>query len=182
MKKFLLISSSILAALVALLTLTSGTAQAKTRLATSSTSTVAAGAYLIDVTLSSNPPYVDQPFTVTVTPHDNSLALSGKVIAEPGLGTDAVNIPTTLQSLTGKPGILTASVHIPVRGAWNIVIQLNGPKGSGQASIAVTVGAPGAMAPWLAWLIGASPLLFIAIWIWHQRRYRRSLQAQAQHV
>jgi ABC-type xylose transport system permease subunit len=32
---------------------------------------------------------------------------------------------------------------------------------------------------WLAWTIGSIPLLFIAFWIWHQRRYRKKLELQS---
>lgn len=139
------------------------------------TDTVAAGAYIINVNLSKDPPYVDEAFDVTIVPHNSSQKLSGKVIIQPGPGTDGTEIPTTLRAIEDQEGSLRASVHIPVQGAWNIVVQLNGPQGPGQASIPVIAGAPGAMPPWLAWLIGASPLIFIAIWIATQHRYRRSL-------
>lgn len=156
-----------------LLILMAGSASAASKPAR--TDTVAAGAYIINVNLSKDPPYVDEAFDVTIVPHNSSLKLSGKVIMQPGRGTDGIEIPTTLQAVGDKGGSLRASVHIPVQGAWNIVVQLEGPQGPGHASIPVTVGAPGAMQPWLAWLIGASPLVFIAVWIATQHRYRRSL-------
>ncbi|GLV59076.1 hypothetical protein KDH_59040 [Dictyobacter sp. S3.2.2.5] len=158
---------------ISLLILLAGSASAASKPAR--TDTVAAGAYIVNVSLSKDPPYVDEAFDVTVVPHNSAQKLTGKVIVQPGPGTNGAEIPTTLQAVGGKDDSLRASVHIPVQGAWNIIVQLDGPQGSGHASIAVTVGAPGAMQPWLAWLIGASPLVFIAIWIGTQHRYRHSL-------
>jgi hypothetical protein len=182
MGKILRILGSIATVLTICLLLAPDSVQAHADLTAVQASTISTGPYIIDVTLSKNPPYVDQPFTITVTPHNGALKLDGKVIMKPGSGTDAVNIPTTLKPSNNAAGTLTANVQLPVRGAWNIVIQLQGPSGPGQGSISVTAGAPGAMAPWLAWLIGASPLLFITAWIWHQHRYRRSLELQAQET
>ncbi len=97
------------------------------------------------------------------------------MIASPGLGTDGVDLHTPLSSNGDARGTLKSSIHIPVRGAWNIIIRVEGGRGIGKASIPVTVGAPGAMAPWLAWLIGSSPLAIIAVFVWLQHRYRQRL-------
>ncbi len=155
------------------LIVTTGIANANSKPALSQT--VSAGSYIITINVSKSPPFTGQPFDVTIVPHDASLKLSGKVIMEPGSGTDGVNIPTTLKTLGDNTGTLQATVQIPVRGAWNIAVDLNGPQGSGQASVAVTVGSPGAMPPWIAWTIGASPLIIIAFWVTKQHRYRRKL-------
>ncbi|GCE27429.1 hypothetical protein KDA_29130 [Dictyobacter alpinus] len=161
-----------------ILLLTTGIAQAadtQNRLQVARTDTVSAGPYIIAVNLSKDPPFVDEQFDITIVPRDASLKLSGKVIMRPGPGTNGINLPTQLTPVGDGKGSLKANVHIPVQGAWDIVTQLNGPKGPGEAKIQVVVGAPGAMPPWLAWLIGASPLVFIAFWIIHQHRYRQSL-------
>ncbi len=50
---------------------------------------------------------------------------------------------------------------------------------AGQASFPITVAAPGAMPIWLGWLIGLTPLVGVAWLVWHQRRYRQKLLAQA---
>ena len=176
MRTFLRIAASVGLALLLLLLIAPAGVLAESQPA--STQTVAAGPYAIDVSLSQDPPFVDQPFDVIVRPHSGSLQLKGEVIASPGLGTDGVDLHTPL-SLTGdKKGTLKSTIHIPVRGAWNIVIQVDGGQGVGKASIPVTVGAPGAMAPWLAWLIGSSPLAIIAVCVWLQHRYRQRLIAQ----
>ncbi len=163
--------------LLLLLLLNSGTAWASTGPA--STSTVAAGAYIIDVSLSQTPPYADQPFTVTVQSHNHTLKLHGNIVAQPGLGTDATPLTTPLTAMPNSSGTLSANVRVPVRGAWNITVHLDGPQGSGVASVTVDAGAPGAMPFWLAWTIGSIPLFFIAFWLWHQHRYRKKIEPQS---
>jgi hypothetical protein len=158
-------------ALLTFLLLTSA-ATTTTNEAPASTQTLAAGAYIVDISLSQNPPQVDTPLDVTVAPHDKSLHLQGYLTAEPGLGTDATPLRFTLSE---RNGLLRATMHMPVRGAWNIVVTLNGPRGQGTSQMAVTVAAPGAIPVWLGWLIGASPLALLAFWIWRQHLYKRSL-------
>lgn len=138
------------------------------------TETLMAGPYVIDVNLYQDPPMTDQSVQVTVVPHDSGLHLSGRILEVPGLGTDAVELHAQL-SPAGQTSTLSGSIRMPVRGAWNIVVQLNGPKGAGQASFPITVAAPGAMPIWLGWLIGLTPLLGVAWLVWHQRRYRKKL-------
>ncbi len=146
------------------------------------TQTLAVGPYIVDVTLSQDPPSVDTPFSLTVTPHDRSLRLQGQVTAAPGLGTDAVPLHFALTASGDASGTLQGTVRVPVRGAWNLVLNLSGPQGSGSGQVAVTVAAPGAIPFWLAWVIGSSPLLLIAFWIWRQRRYKRSLLAASERL
>jgi hypothetical protein len=139
------------------------------------TTTLIAGPYTIDVSLSQNPPFTDQPFEVTVGMHGSNEQLSGLLIAEPGLGTDAVRLQTPLRPLAGSAGKISGSLHLPVQGAWELVIEVNGRQGSGTASTEITVGAPGAIPPWVAWLIALTPLILIVWWVHRQRRYRRNL-------
>jgi hypothetical protein len=139
------------------------------------TETLAAGPYIIDVNLYQDPPYTDQPLQIGVVPHDSTLRLSGQIVAQPGLGTDATELRAKLTPTDDGHGTLEGTISLPVQGAWHLVIQLDGPRGSGSEGLDVTVGAPGAMPAWLAWLIGSSPLVGIALWIWHQHEYRRRL-------
>ncbi len=176
MQTFLRIAASMGLAFLLLLLIMPKNVRAESQPA--STQTVAAGPYAIDVSLSQDPPFVDQPFDVVVRSHDGPLQLKGEVIASPGLGTDGVDLHTPLSPTGDNKGTLKSSIHIPVRGAWNIIIQVEGGQGAGKASIPVTAGAPGAMAPWLAWLIGSSPLAIIAVCVWFQHRYRQRLIAQ----
>lgn len=141
-----------------------------------STQTLAAGPYIIDFSLSQNPPPVDTPLEATVVPHNSSLHLQGYITVEPGLGTDATPARFNLTATGGANGALQTTLHMPVRGAWNIVITLTGPQGQGTSQVAVTAAAPGAIPVWLGWLIGASPLALVAFWIWRQHLYKRSLQ------
>jgi hypothetical protein len=142
------------------------------------TETLMAGPYLVNVNLYQYPPMTDQSVEVTVVPQQSNLHLSGLILMKPGLGTDAVELRSHL-SPSGPSGTLVGSIRMPVRGAWNIVIQLNGPQGAGQASFPIVVAAPGAIPIWLGWLIALTPLLGIAWLIWHQRRYRKKLLARA---
>jgi hypothetical protein len=165
-------SLSQLALLIAMFVAASGSALASTP---AHSVTVAAGPYIVDVNFMQYPPYVDQPLALTVVPHDHNLKLQGRIVAQPGLGTDAVPLHFNLSATGDQSGTLAGSIHMPVKGAWQIIIELNGPKGSGSGSVNVTVGAPGAMPFWLAWLIGSTPLLGVACWIWLQHRYRNKL-------
>jgi hypothetical protein len=143
--------------------------------APASTQTLAAGPYIVDFNLYQNPPPADAPLEVAVVPHNSSLHLQGYLTVEPGLGTDATPLRFNLTATGGTNGALQATIRMPVRGAWNIVITLTGPQGQGSSQVAVTAAAAGAMPVWLAWLIGACPLLLIAFWIWRQHLYKRSL-------
>jgi hypothetical protein len=141
------------------------------------TETLAVGPYRVDVNLYQDPPITDRPVKVTVVPHDAHLWLSGFIIVLPGLGTDAVPIPSALTRV-GQTYTLAGTIHMPVRGAWEVQVQLDGPRGQGEAVFPITVAAPGATPVWLAWVIGLSPLLVIVWLTWHQSRYRRVLLLQ----
>ena len=92
-----------------------------------STQTLLAGPYIIDVNLYQDPPVADQSSEITVVPLEASLRLSGRVIMMPGLGTDAVELHSNLVPLD-QTNTLVGTIRMPVRGAWQIVIQLNGPR------------------------------------------------------
>jgi hypothetical protein len=143
-----------------------------------STKSLFAGPYIIDVNLYQDPPVTDQSSEVTVVPHEENLRLYGRILMVPGLGTDAVELHSNLVPVS-QTNTLVGTLRMPVRGAWQIVIQLNGPRGAGEASFSVRVAGPGAMPFWMAWLIALTPLLGIAWMIWHQRRYRENLLVQS---
>jgi hypothetical protein len=90
------------------------------------TVTLAAGPYIVDVNLYEDPPVTDQSVEVTVIPHESGLRLSGRILMAPGLGTDAVELHTQLSPM-GRSNTLLGAVRMPVRGAWQIMIQLDGP-------------------------------------------------------
>jgi len=173
MRKALCIGAHFMLAFVALLVLTSGVALAQGRPAR--TETLTAGPYVVDVNLSQDPPQAEQPLELTVVPHDSSVQLSGRVVVQPGFGIDATEMHANLKPATGEPGTLEGAISLPVRGSWQIIIELDGPRGPGMASFLVTVAVPGAFQVWLGWLIGLLPLVGAAWLIWQQRRYRRTL-------
>jgi hypothetical protein len=142
------------------------------------TVTLAAGPYIVNVNLYQDPPVTDQSVEVTVVPQESGIQLSGRIVMMPGLGTDAVELHSQLSPM-GQTSTLVGSVRMPVRGAWQIVVQLSGPRGAGEASFPVTVAGPGAIPVWLGWLIALTPMLGIAWLLWHQFRYRQKLVAHA---
>jgi hypothetical protein len=134
-----------------------------------------AGSYAIEVQMSQSAPQADQPFTVLVLPQERRLHLSGQIVEMPVNGTDAANVSIPLVS---QKNVLKGTLHIPVRGFWHLVLQVNGPRGSGSATIPVVVTAPGAMPIWLAWSIGSLPALGLLWWIIRQRKYQRVLRSK----
>ena len=136
--------------------------------------TLSAGPYTIVAVLSSQPPIVGQDFTVTVTHHE-ATPLSGMLVAQPGPGTDAIPVHRAFVAASGNMHVLTDTLNLVVRGAWTIVINLNGPRGRGSASFDVTVTAPNAIPPWLGWTIGLLPLIGCAWLIRQQWQYRNTL-------
>ena len=136
--------------------------------------TLTAGPYTLVVDLSDDPPIVDQNFTLTIHSQE-ATSLSGTLTAQPGPGTDAIPAHASLTQDTGNTHTLTGTLHLVVRGVWNIIVDVNGPRGHGSATLDVTVTAPNAMPPWLGWIIGLLPLIGCVWLIWQQWRYRNTL-------
>ena len=136
--------------------------------------TLTAGPYTVGVDFSTDPPIVDQDFTLTIR-NNASIPLTGTLIAQPVFGTDAIPVHTPLTHENGHTGVLTGTLHLVVRGAWNIIVDLNGPRGRGSATLAVTVTAPNAMPAWIGWIIGLLPLVGCVWLIWQQWHYRNTL-------
>ncbi len=136
--------------------------------------TLTIGPYTAVMQLSNDPPQIETPLQVTLLLREKG-HFSGQLIAQPGQGTNAVPVHTNLAPDQQAPNILRGSIYLPVRGAWHLLINLNGPQGPGTASTDLTVSAPNAMPAWLGWLIGLSPLLGSAWFARQQWRYRRKL-------
>ena len=132
-----------------------------------------AGPYVIVLNLFQDPPEVEQPLNVSVVCCVDA-HLSGRIIGIPGLGTDGVIVRANLTP-DAQPETLVGSIRLPVRGAWHLVVDLNGSRGQGMAGLDVTVSAPNAIPTWLGWLIGLSPLVGCAWLVRQQWRYRRAL-------
>ncbi len=136
--------------------------------------TLTAGPYVIVLNLFQDPPEVEQPLDVSVVCCAGA-HLSGRIIGIPGLGTDGVIVRANLTPDAQQAGTLVGSIHLPVRGAWRLLVDLNGARGQGTASLDVTVTAPNAIPTWLGWLFGLSPLVGCAWLARQQWRYRRGL-------
>ncbi len=139
--------------------------------------TLVAGPYTIVMGLSTSQPIVDQDFTVTIVPR--GVTLSGMVQAQPGPGTDGIIVRRTLVADSVHPQTLESEIRVPVRGAWTLVVNLNGPQGAGSANMDIIVAVPNAIPPWQGWTIGLLPLVGFVWLIWRQWRYRRTLLKQA---
>ena len=154
-----------------------GSDQAQQKPARSETLTV--GPYTTVVNLFENPPQVGQPLEISIVPRE-PIHLSGQIQALPRAGTNSTPTHASLVADTNQPDTLVGSLQLPVRGGWQVVIELDGPKGHGTASFDVDAIVPNALPAWLGWFIGLSPLVGFAWFIWHQWRYRRRLLSAAQ--
>jgi hypothetical protein len=135
------------------------------------------GGYHLVISQYADPAHVDQGLPITVWAGDGSAPLDDAAlvaIGQPGLGTDATPTHSTrLVEEPLEPGSYAAEVLMPVAGAWDIEIDVDGPAGSGSVRVPVKVAAPAAIPVWLGWTIGLSPLLGIA-WFarWNQRQLK----------
>jgi hypothetical protein len=145
------------------------------------TTTVRAGPYVLVVAQYADPPRAgaELPLLVSPAPEAAVAPTSVRVVARPGLGTDAVPVRAALAPDPDGPGSFAGGVRLPVTGPWLLEIQVDGPAGPGQATLPVTAAAPHAMPAWLGWLLGLSPLAGLGWLVWWQRRYLRALEAAA---
>src|SRR5947209_20415190 len=90
------------------------------------TETLKAGPYSIEVTLSPDPPEVEKPLNVTLVTRD-AFQISGYVMAVPGQGTAAIIVRAPLAPASHTSHTLMGVLHLPVRGAWQVGIDLDGP-------------------------------------------------------
>jgi hypothetical protein len=143
-----------------------------------STTTLEAGPYLLVVALYAEQPRAGEELPVAVTPGLGAAAPSQvRVVARPGLGTNATPIRAELAPDPDDPGSYAGSVRLSVTGAWLLEVVAAGPAGDGRALVPVTAAAPGAVPVWLGWLVGLAPLLGVVWFGWWQHRYLRRLEA-----
>ncbi len=161
-----------------MLFLSSTPALAASRNQPAQSQTLVAGPYTIVMGLSTSQPIVDQDFIVTIVPR-GAVTLSGTLQAQPGPGTDGIIVRRTLVADAVHSQTLTSAIRVPVRGAWTLVVSLNGPQGTGRASMDIIVAVPNAIPPWQGWTIGLLPLVGFVWLIWRQWVYRRTLLKQA---
>jgi hypothetical protein len=136
--------------------------------------TVKIGPYTAMLQLSDVSPHVERPLQVMLLLSEKG-RFSGRLVAYPGLGINAVPVHANLLPDQRVSNALRGAIHLPVRGQWHLLIGLDGPRGRGATSMDLTVSAPDALPIWLGWLIGLSPLVGCAWLACHQWRYRRKL-------
>ena len=140
------------------------------------TTTVQAGPYTLDVMLYSEP-RVSQPISVRIAPHSlpgERPNLRVQVEMQPGLGTDATPVKARVYPDPDNPAMYATYPVVVVRGSWVLELTVLGPRGSGAATVPLTVAAPAAIPLWLGWLLGLSPLLGIAWFAWWQGRWLKN--------
>jgi hypothetical protein len=142
---------------------------------------VAAGPYRLVVGLYADPPRAgdDLPLVVAPAPGDGSALWAVRVVARPGLGTNATPTRATLTRDPDEPGSFAGAVRLPVTGAWLLGVAVDGAQGEAAATVSVTAAAPGALPAWVGWLIGVvvplGGVLWFAAW---QRAYLRRLERE----
>ena len=139
-----------------------------------------AGPYSLVVAFYADPPRAGQQLPLLVTPASGRPAPERvRMVARPGLGTDAMPTRAQLAPGPGEPGSFAGSIRLPVTGAWLLDIIADGPAGEGQATVPVLAAAPGALPAWVGWALGLAPLLGVLWLIWWQHRYLQGLEAPA---
>ncbi len=139
-----------------------------------------AGPYRLKITLDREQPRSAQDFLVTVErlePPANSQPWQLEVDGLPNPGTSATPVKIEGNFQTGEPDRKHVKMQLPIAGNWNIRLTVKDSVGSWQARIPVKVEPPPVIAPWLAWLIGLSPVLGllgfgVAQWRWVRQRRR----------
>jgi hypothetical protein len=142
---------------------------------------VDAGPYSLTVAVYTDQPVAGQDFAVLVSPAAGAGPAPERVrlVARPGLGTDATPVRAALVPDPDGPGGFAGTARLPVTGAWLLDVVVDGPAGEGRATLHMTAAAPGALPPWVGWAVGLSPLLGL-VWLgWWQHRYLRRLEAAA---
>lgn len=143
------------------------------------TDLVQAGPYALEIALYTDQPRTGQAFAVVVAPQGDPAPTTVRLVARPGLGTNATPSRSTLGPDPDAPDRFAGLAHLSVTGAWLLDVQADGPAGAGRATYAMTAAAPGAVPVWLGWLVGLSPLLGV-VWLgWWQHRYLQRLEAAA---
>ncbi len=127
------------------------------------------GAYRVNVFTSPTPVPPDSvDVSILATERGRGLAagLEIMVVARP-LGTPgpSVSAPATQDQAT-DPRYYAAKFALGSVGAWEIVVQIRGPRGEGEVSFEVMVQDPGLLkSPFLVLGLGLLPLLLVGWWL-----------------
>lgn len=142
---------------------------------------VAAGPYRLVVGLYADPPRAgdDLPLAVAPAAGDGGAPWAVRVVARPGLGTNATPTRATLTPDPDEPSSFAGAVRLSVTGAWLLDVTVDGAQGEATATVPLTAAAPGALPAWVGWLIGVviplSGVLWFAAW---QGAYLRRLERE----
>lgn len=144
--------------------------------ATTHSSTVArvvsvkAGPYPLTVSLYKDKADAGYAFPFAIAPQKPTQgALTYDVTSIPGTGVDATPVRAAITPDAQVSNGVQATAEITVQGTWTMHLVVMGPEGRGEADVPITVVAPPAVPEWLGWLVGASPLYGLLIFLLMQR-------------
>jgi hypothetical protein len=125
---------------------------------------VHAGPYPLTVSLYRDPAVAGYALPIAIAPSQPVRGpLTYAVMSVPGLGVDATPVNASLgadpQTIYGAVG----AVEITVQGPWFLRIAVDGPDGSGVASVSITAKPAVVIPAWIAWPIGLIPAIGLTL-------------------
>jgi hypothetical protein len=131
---------------------------------------VQAGPYPLRVSLYKDPADAGYPLPVAISPAQPAQGpLTYTVLSVPGSGVDATAVNASLGADPRTPNGVVGAVEITVQGPWVLRIMVDGPSGSGSASVPITAKPAVVIPPWIAWPIGLIPALGLTLFVLAQR-------------
>ncbi len=131
---------------------------------------VQAGPYPLRVSLYKDPAEAGFALPFAVAPRQVGVTgLTYRVESEPGDTVDATAVRAGLSPDPAVPGGVQGAAEMTVHGPWSLHLTVDGPAGSGQADLPITVTAPPPIPLWLGWLLGLVPLGGLLMFLLAQR-------------
>ncbi len=120
---------------------------------------VQAGPYPLRVSLYKDPAEAGFALPFAVAPTQPGVTgLTYTVVSEPGSDVDATAVRAGISPDPAVPAGVQGAAELTVHGLWTLHLSVNGPAGSGNADIPITVTAPPPIPQWLGWALGLLPL------------------------
>ena len=138
-----------------------------------------AGPYPLRVSLYTDPARAGFAVPFVIAPAAATGGLTFAVTSRPGPGVSATPVNDGVSADPGVPGAVQGAAEVPVQGSWFLDITVDGPGGSGQASVPFQATAPPPIPDWLGWLIGFVPFYGLIGFLVVQRPRRRPAAAPA---
>jgi hypothetical protein len=131
---------------------------------------VRAGPYPLDVSLYRDPADAGYALPLALAPAQPVQGpLTYTVMSVPGPGVDATAVNASLGADPRTVNGVVGAVEITVQGPWFLRIQVDGPGGSGIASVPITAKPAVVIPTWIAWPIGLIPAIGLTLFFIAQR-------------